>query len=231
MPTRILIIEDDKPIREMFRFALEREGFVVDEAADAAAAMRKVAESRPDLMLVDWMLPNVSGVNLVRSLRRSELNRDIPMIMLTARGEPADMVTGLEAGADDYMAKPVAIQELLARIRALLRRSRGYAGDDMLQAGNIQINLATHEVMLDGETVHFGQTEYRLLKFFLQHPERVYSRRQLLDFVWGETVYVEERTVDVHILRLRNLLKPHGADGVIHTVRGAGYRFVPAAER
>jgi two-component system, OmpR family, phosphate regulon response regulator PhoB len=151
--------------------------------------------------------------------------------MLTARGEPADMVTGLEAGADDYMAKPVAIQELLARIRALLRRSRGYAGDDMLQAGNIQINLATHEVMLDGETVHFGQTEYRLLKFFLQHPERVYSRRQLLDFVWGETVYVEERTVDVHILRLRNLLKPHGADGVIHTVRGAGYRFVPAAER
>lgn len=229
MPTSILIIEDDKPIREMIRFALERENFVVVEAADAASAMRKLAESRPDLMLVDWMLPNVSGVSLIRSLRRSELDRDIPIIMLTARGEQADMVTGLEAGADDYMAKPVAIQELLARIRALLRRSRGYADDDMLQAGNISINLGTHEVTIDGEAVHFGQTEYRLLKFFLQHPERVYSRRQLLDFVWGETVYVEERTVDVHILRLRNLLKPYGADGVIHTVRGAGYRFVAAA--
>lgn len=231
MPTCILIIEDDKPIREMIRFALEREGFVVDEAADAAAAMRKIADARPDLMLVDWMLPNVSGVNLIRSIRRSELNRDIPMIMLTARGEEADMVTGLEAGADDYMAKPVAIQELLARIRALLRRSRGHADDDMLQAGNIMINLATHEVLIGGDMVHFGQTEYRLLKFFLQHQDRVYSRRQLLDFVWGETVYVEERTVDVHILRLRNLLKPHGADGVIHTVRGAGYRFVPVVEQ
>lgn len=231
MPTCILIIEDDKPIREMIRFALEREGFVVDEAADAAAAMRKIADARPDLMLVDWMLPNVSGVNLIRSIRRSELNRDIPMIMLTARGEEADMVTGLEAGADDYMAKPVAIQELLARIRALLRRSRGHADDDMLQAGNIMINLATHEVLIGGDKVHFGQTEYRLLKFFLQHQDRVYSRRQLLDFVWGETVYVEERTVDVHILRLRNLLKPHGADGVIHTVRGAGYRFVPVVEQ
>lgn len=231
MTTRILIIEDDQAIREMIRFALERESFVVDEAADAAAAMHKVADARPDLMLVDWMLPNVSGVRLIRSLRRSELNRDIPMIMLTARGDEADMVTGLEAGADDYMVKPVAIQQLLARIRALLRRSRGYADDDMLQAGSIRINLATHEVMIAGDVVHFGQTEYRLLKFFMQHPERVYSRRQLLDFVWGETVYVEERTVDVHILRLRNLLKPHGADGVIHTVRGAGYRFVPAVEQ
>ncbi len=230
MTTRILIIEDEKPIREMIRFALEREGYAVDEAGDAATAATSISQQRPDLMLVDWMLPEVSGVNLIRSLRRSEINRDIPVIMLTARGEERDRVTGLEAGADDYMSKPVAIKELLARIRALLRRSRGFSQDEMLQAGIIKLNMATHQVTIDGKTVHFGQTEYRLLKFFLQHPERVYSRAQLLDLVWGETVYVEERTVDVHILRLRKLLKPYGIDSMIHTVRGAGYRFSQAVE-
>jgi two-component system phosphate regulon response regulator PhoB len=225
MTTRVLIIEDEKPIREMLRFALERAGYAVDEAGDAAAATSLISRQRPDLMLVDWMLPEVSGVNLVRSLRRSEINRDIPVIMLTARGEEGDRVTGLEAGADDYMSKPVAIKELLARIRALLRRSRGFSKDETLQAGTIRLNIATHQVAIDGKSVHFGQTEYRLLKFFLQHPERVYSRGQLLDLVWGETVYVEERTVDVHILRLRKLLKPYGVDSMVQTVRGAGYRF------
>jgi two-component system phosphate regulon response regulator PhoB len=225
MTTRVLIIEDEKPIREMLRFALERAGYAVDEAGDAAAATSLISRQRPDLMLVDWMLPEVSGVNLVRSLRRSEINRDIPVIMLTARGEEGDRVTGLEAGADDYMSKPVAIKELLARIRALLRRSRGFSKDETLQAGTIRLNIATHQVAIDGKSVHFGQTEYRLLKFFLQHPERVYSRGQLLDLVWGETVYVEERTVDVHILRLRKLLKPYGVDCMVQTVRGAGYRF------
>ncbi len=225
MTTRVLIIEDEKPIREMLRFALERAGYAVDEAGDAAAATSLISRQRPDLMLVDWMLPEVSGVNLVRSLRRSEINRDIPVIMLTARGEEGGRVTGLEAGADDYMSKPVAIKELLARIRALLRRSRGFSKNETLQAGTIRLNIATHQVAIDGKSVHFRQTEYRLLKFFLQHPERVYSRGQLLDLVWGETVYVEERTVDVHILRLRKLLKPYGIDSMVQTVRGAGYRF------
>ena len=228
MTTRVLIIEDEKPIREMLRFALERAGYAVDEAVDAAAATSLISRQRPDLMLVDWMLPEVSGVNLVRALRRSEINRDIPVIMLTARGEEGDRVTGLEAGADDYMSKPVAIKELLARIRALLRRSRGFSQEETLQAGTIRLNIATHQVAIDGKNVHFGQTEYRLLKFFLQHPERVYSRGQLLDLVWGETVYVEERTVDVHILRLRKLLKPYGVDSMVQTVRGAGYRFSQA---
>ena len=157
-------------------------------------------------------------------------HQDIPVIMLTARGEESDRVTGLEAGADDYMSKPVAIKELLARIRALLRRSRGFSQEETLQAGIIKLNIATHQVVIDGKSVHFGQTEYRLLKFFLQHPERVYSRGQLLDLVWGETVYVEERTVDVHILRLRKLLKPYGIESMVQTVRGAGYRFSQAAE-
>ncbi|MEA3301638.1 MAG: phosphate regulon transcriptional regulator PhoB [Pseudomonadota bacterium] len=230
MTTRILIIEDEKPIREMIRFALEREGYSVDEAGDAATATSSISRQRPDLMLVDWMLPEVSGVNLIRSLRRSEINRDIPVIMLTARGEEMDRVKGLEAGADDYMSKPVAIKELLARIRALLRRSRGFSQEETLQSGMIKLNIATHQVTINDQAVHFGQTEYRLLKFFLQHPERVYSRGQLLDLVWGETVYVEERTVDVHILRLRKLLKPYGVESMIQTVRGAGYRFSQAVE-
>ncbi|MEN8213446.1 MAG: phosphate regulon transcriptional regulator PhoB [Pseudomonadota bacterium] len=230
MTTRILLVEDEKPVREMIRFALEREAYTVDEAEDAAAATFHISQQRPDLMLVDWMLPDVSGVDLIRSLRRTELNRDIPVIMLTARGEEDDRVTGLEAGADDYMPKPVAIRELLARIRALLRRSRSFSGDEMLEAGTVKLNLATHQVTIDGHDIHFGQTEYRLLKFFLQHTERVYSRAQLLDYVWGETVYVEERTVDVHILRLRKLLKPYGLECMIQTVRGAGYRFAQVAQ-
>jgi two-component system, OmpR family, phosphate regulon response regulator PhoB len=229
MHTRIVIIEDEKAIREMIRFALQREGHEVIEAADAHEATDRLAETRPDLMIVDWMLPDISGIELIRRFRRDEVLRDIPVIMLTARGEEADKVKGLESGADDYMTKPVAIRELNARIKALLRRSRHFREEEVLEQGPIRLDLAGHQLYVEGKPVHLGQTEYKLLQFFLSHPGRVYSRAQLLDFVWGRNVYVEERTVDVHILRLRKALKPSGMDGVIETVRGAGYRLTEAA--
>lgn len=229
MLTRIVIIEDEKAIREMIRFALQREGHEVIEAADAREATDRLAETRPDLMIVDWMLPDISGIELIRRFRRDEVLRDIPMIMLTARGEEADKVKGLESGADDYMTKPVAIRELNARIKALLRRSRDFREEEVLEQGSMRLDMASHQLFVEGKPVHLGQTEYKLLQFFLSHPGRVYSRAQLLDFVWGRNVYVEERTVDVHILRLRKALKPSGMDGVIQTVRGAGYRFTEAA--
>jgi two-component system phosphate regulon response regulator PhoB len=229
MPTSILIIEDEKAIREMIRFALQREGHDVLEAEDARQAAEVLSSERPDMMIVDWMLPDVSGVELIRRFRRDEVLRDVPMIMLTARGEEADKVKGLESGADDYMTKPVAIRELNARIRALLRRSRAFREEEVLEQGPIKLDLASHQLYVEGEPVHLGQTEYKLLQFFLSHPGRVYSRAQLLDFVWGRNVYVEERTVDVHILRLRKALKPSGMEGVIQTVRGAGYRFTEVA--
>jgi two-component system phosphate regulon response regulator PhoB len=229
MSTSIIIIEDEKAIREMIRFALQREDHEVIEAADAREATDRLAETRPDLMIVDWMLPDINGIELIRRFRRDEVLRDIPVIMLTARGEEADKVKGLESGADDYMTKPVAIRELNARIKALLRRSRDFREEEVLEQGPIRLDLASHQLYVDGEPVHIGQTEYKLLQFFLSHPGRVYSRAQLLDFVWGRNVYVEERTVDVHILRLRKALKPSGVDGVIQTVRGAGYRFTEAA--
>ena len=228
MLTRIVIIEDEKAIREMIRFALQREGHEVIEAADAREATDRLAETRPDLMIVDWMLPDISGIELIRRFRRDEVLRDIPMIMLTARGEEADKVKGLESGADDYMTKPVAIRELNARIKALLRRSRDFREEEVLEQGSMRLDMASHQLFVEGKPVHLGQTEYKLLQFFLSHPGRVYSRAQLLDFVWGRNVYVEERTVDVHILRLRKALKPSGMDGVIQTVRGAGYRFTEA---
>ena len=229
MSTSILIIEDEKAIREMIRFALQREGHAVLEAADAKDASEILASSRPDLMIIDWMLPDISGIELIRRFRRDEVLRDIPMIMLTARSEESDKVKGLESGADDYMTKPVAIRELSARIKALLRRSRAFREEEVLEQGPIRLDMASHQLYVEGDPVHLGQTEYKLLQFFLSHPGRVYSRAQLLDFVWGRNVYVEERTVDVHILRLRKALKPSGMDGVIQTVRGAGYRFTEAA--
>lgn len=228
MATDLLIIEDEKAIREMIRFAFQREGYEVLEAADATEAMNILANHRPDMMIVDWMLPDVSGIDLIRRFRRDEVLRDIPVIMLTARGEEGDKVKGLESGADDYMTKPVAIRELSARIKALLRRSRGFREEEVLEQGAIRLDLASHQLYIHGEPVHLGQTEYKLMQFFLSHPGRVYSRAQLLDFVWGRNVYVEERTVDVHILRLRKALKPSGLEGVIQTVRGAGYRFTEA---
>ncbi len=229
MATSVLIIEDEKAIREMIRFALQREGHAVLEAEDAKSATEVLASERPDLMVVDWMLPDVSGIELIRRFRRDEVLRDVPMIMLTARGEESDKVKGLESGADDYMTKPVAIRELNARIKALLRRSRAFREEEVLEQGPLRLDLASHQLYVENEPVHLGQTEYKLLQFFMTHPGRVYSRAQLLDFVWGRNVYVEERTVDVHILRLRKALKPTGHEGMIQTVRGAGYRFVETA--
>lgn len=225
MATQILLVEDEAPIREMIRFALTREGFDILEAGDVRSARAQIADNSPELLIVDWMLPDASGVELVRGLRRDPVHRDIPVIMLTARSKESDKVKGLDSGADDYMTKPVAIRELLARINALIRRSQGHLDEETINAGLLTIDLAGHRLLIDDESIHIGQTEYRLLKFFMSHIDRVYSRAQLLDFVWGQNVYVEERTVDVHVLRLRKLLKPYGADKMIQTVRGAGYRF------
>ena len=222
---RILLVEDEPAISEMIRFALEREGYEVDEAAHVKGARQMMANQRPDLAVVDWMLPDISGVEMVRGLRRDELNRDMPVIMLTARADENDKIKGLESGADDYMTKPVAIRELLARIRAQLRRAQGHGDRNVLTMGSLELDFAAHSLEINGEAVHVGRTEFKLLKFFMSHPNRVYSRSQLLDFVWGQNVYVEERTVDVHILRLRKLLKPFGVEAVVQTVRGAGYRF------
>ncbi|EIJ33774.1 phosphate regulon transcriptional regulator PhoB [Thiothrix nivea] len=225
MKKLILCVEDEAAIRSMIRFSLEREGYAVQEAEDARIARNLAAEQTPDLILVDWMLPDVSGPELIRRFRRDELTRDIPIIMLTAKSEEDDMIQGLDAGADDYLSKPVSLKALSARIKALLRRSEGFSSQRIVNAGRLQLNQDAHQLRIDGAPVHLGTTEYRLLEFFMLHPEKVYSRSQLLDFVWGQNTYIEERTVDVHVLRLRKTLKAHDADNVIQTVRGAGYLF------
>ncbi|MEZ5454036.1 MAG: phosphate regulon transcriptional regulator PhoB [Thiothrix sp.] len=225
MKKLILCVEDEAAIRSMIRFSLEREGYAVQEAEDARTARNLAAEQTPDLILVDWMLPDVSGPELIRRFRRDELTRDIPIIMLTAKSEEDDMIQGLDAGADDYLSKPVSLKALSARIKALLRRSEGFSSQRIVNAGRLQLNQDAHQLRIDGAPVHLGTTEYRLLEFFMMHPEKVYSRAQLLDFVWGQNTYIEERTVDVHVLRLRKTLKAHDADNVIQTVRGAGYLF------
>lgn len=225
MKKRILCIEDEAAIRGMIRFSLEREGYLVMEAADARAARDLAADQLPDLMLVDWMLPDLSGPELIRRFRSDPLTRDIPIIMLTAKSEEDDMIHGLDAGADDYLIKPVSLKALSARIKALLRRTDGFDEQRVINAGRLQLNQDAHQLRIDGAPVHLGTTEYRLLEFFMQHPEKVYSRSQLLDFVWGQNTYIEERTVDVHVLRLRKTLKTYAADNVIQTIRGAGYLF------
>lgn len=231
MATQILLVEDEAPIREMIRFALAREGFDVLEAGDVLEARTQIADNQPELLIVDWMLPDQSGIEFVRGLRRDPVNQEVPVIMLTARTSEPDTVHGLEAGADDYMTKPVAIRELLARINAQLRRRQGHKDTEQITQGPLTLDLAGHRLLLNNEPVHIGQTEYRLLKFFMTHADRVYTRAQLLDFVWGQNVFVEERTVDVHILRLRKLLKPYGLDKFVQTVRGAGYRFSTETEK
>ena len=225
MRKRILIVEDEASIRDMVAFALRRADMEPLHAADARAAQHAIAEQIPDLILLDWMLPGTSGLELARRLRREETTRDIPIIMLTARGEETDRVNGLEAGVDDYVVKPFSTRELLARIRAVLRRTQGDDGSGTIEVGSLRVDGPAHRVYAHGEPVQIGPTEYRLLHFFVTHAERVYSRAQLLDHVWGGSVYVEERTVDVHIRRLRQTLEPHGLDGMVQTVRGAGYRF------
>lgn len=220
----ILVVEDEQAIRQMIVFNLSRAGFEVSEAGDSATARNLIADSRPDLVLIDWMLPDSSGLELTRRLRREEPGRELPIIMLTARAEERDKVAGLEGGADDYITKPFSPRELLARVNALLRRA-GATGGEPLRAGDLSLDPVSHRVMAGNEEIALGPTEYRLLKFLMSHPERVYSRSQLLDFVWGQNVYVEERTVDVHVRRLRKALETSGTDGYVQTVRGSGYRF------
>lgn len=222
--SKILIVEDEAPIREMIAFHLGRAGYKVFEAADCAAARALLADERPDLVLVDWMLPDMSGLELTRLLKRDSAADDLAIIMLTARSDEQDKVTGLESGADDYITKPFSPRELVARIEAVTRRTAAAAGETV-RAGVLELDLAGHRVRADGDEIRMGPTEYRLLRFLATHPNRVYSRTQLLDRVWGANVYVEERTVDVHVRRLRKCLTPVMADGYIQTVRGAGYRF------
>jgi two-component system phosphate regulon response regulator PhoB len=229
---QVLVVEDEQAIREMIAFGLRRAGFEVREAADCRAARNALADRRPDLLLVDWMLPDISGLELTRALKKERATRDLPVIMLTARAEEADKVAGLEGGADDYITKPFSPRELVARVNALLRRSAGGGEGEQLEADGLLLDRAAHRVSARGQAVALGPTEYRLLEFFMTHPERVYTREQLLDRVWGGNVYVEERTIDVHIRRLRKALEEHGVDGFVQTVRGSGYRFStrPAAE-
>jgi two-component system phosphate regulon response regulator PhoB len=221
----ILIVEDEPSIREMVGFALQRAEFRVAEAGDAQAARVKIADAHPDLILMDWMLPGVSGVELSRELKAAPLTRDIPIIMVTARAEEEDRVRGLNLGCDDYVTKPFSFPELIARIKAVLRRTLPGGEDEKLEVAGLEVDGASQRVTARGEPVRLGPTEYRLLHFFVSHPERVYTREQVLDRVWGRNVYVEERTVDVHIRRLRKALAPFGCDGMIQTVRGTGYRF------
>jgi len=222
---QILIVEDEKPIREMIAFGLRRSGYEVTEAEDVSSARASIANRRPDLVLIDWMLPDMSGLELTRLLKRDKDTQEVPVIMLTARADEQDKVTGLEGGADDYVTKPFSPRELLARITAVLRRAAPAGGEEVVNADGLILDGSSHRVMAGDQNVPLGPTEYRLLAFFMTHPERVYSRSQLLDRVWGGNVYVEERTVDVHIRRLRKALEAFGFDRFIQTVRGSGYRF------
>jgi two-component system phosphate regulon response regulator PhoB len=222
---QILIVDDEPAIRDMVAFALRKAEYDPVHAGDAREAQAAIVSRVPDLILLDWMLPGMSGVEFARRLRKEGLTREVPIIMLTARGEENDRVSGLEAGVDDYVVKPFSARELLARIKAVMRRSRGDEEDGSVALGGLRIDGAAHRVYAGETPIHIGPTEYRLLHFFMTHPERVYSRTQLLDHVWGGNVYVEERTVDVHIRRLRKTLEPHALDGLVQTVRGAGYRF------
>jgi two-component system, OmpR family, phosphate regulon response regulator PhoB len=219
----ILVVEDETALVEILRYNLEKEGFDVGVAVDGEEALAAINERQPDLVILDWMLPLVSGLEICRQVRRKAETRDLPIIMLTARGEESDRVRGLEVGADDYVAKPFSPSELIARVRAVLRRAKPSTTGDLLTYAGIVMDLSSHRVLRDGRPVHLGPTEFRLLRFLMERPGRVYSREQLLDAVWGRDIYVEVRTVDVHIRRLRKAL--NGAEDVdlIRTVRSAGY--------
>lgn len=225
MPANILLVEDEPAIQELIAVNLKRAGHAVLRAADAESAQRLIGEALPDLVLLDWMLPGTSGIEFARRLRADERTRDIPIIMLTARGEEQDKVSGLESGADDYITKPFSPRELVARIKAVLRRRAPQVTEDVVEHGGLRLDPATHRITAGESVVSLGPTEFRLLHFFMTHAERVHSRTQLLDQVWGDHVFVEERTVDVHVRRLRAALESSGHDRLIQTVRGSGYRF------
>lgn len=220
----ILIVDDEAPIREMIAAALEMAGYHSLEAADSQTAHAMVVDMKPDLILLDWMLPGISGVELCRRLKRDELTAEIPVIMLTAKGEEDHKIQGLEAGADDYITKPFSPRELVARLKAVLRRATPMGVEDPIEINGLRLDPASHRVSADGREIEIGPTEYRLLQFFMSHQERAYTRAQLLDQVWGGNVYVDERTVDVHIRRLRKALGDQ-LMAMIQTVRGTGYRF------
>jgi len=225
MAVKILFVEDEPAIQQLVLMALGRAGYEVALSEDVGQARQKIASQRPDLILLDWMLPDVSGLEFARQLKQNAETREVPIIMVTARGEEFDKIRGLDSGADDYVTKPFSPRELIARINAVLRRAAPYATEEVLAVDGLRLDAASHRVTGQGDELPLGPTEFRLLHFFMTHPERVYSRSQLLDRVWGGDVYVEERTVDVHIRRLRKALALHGHDRLIQTVRGAGYRF------
>jgi two-component system phosphate regulon response regulator PhoB len=225
MKGKILIVDDEAAIRQMVCLALSQAGYLCLEAADAQEAQARIVAELPDLILLDWMLPGVSGVDYARRLRREKLTRHIPIIMLTARTEEEDKVRGLDSGADDYVTKPFSPRELVARIQALRRRTTPQATEIAIEADGLLLDPATHRVTINGQHLDLGPTEFRLLHFFMAQPERVHARERLLNGVWGDNVYVEERTVDVHIRRLRKALAASGHDRLIQTVRGSGYRF------
>lgn len=222
---QILVVEDEAPIREMLRFALERADFAVSLAANAQEARLRIADSIPDLILMDWMMPGLSGVDFSRELKAAANTKTVPIIMVTARAEEEDKIRGLNIGCDDYVSKPFSFPELIARMQAVLRRTQPDGSEERLSVDGLNVDAASQRVTAHGKPVKLGPTEYRLLHFFVSHPERVYTREQVLDRVWGQNVYVEERTVDVHIRRLRKALEPHGFHNMIQTVRGTGYRF------
>jgi len=225
----VLVVEDEEAIREMLTMVLEQSGFAVTAVADAQVATATLEEKKPDLILLDWMLTGVSGVEWARRLKKSEMHGEIPIILVTARGEEEDKVRGLDVGADDYITKPFSPRELIARIRAVLRRTGKFSKGGRIEMGGITLDIEQHRVNVGEAELAVSPTEFRLLEFFLTHPGRVYSRTQLLDQVWGRSSYIEERTVDVHIRRLRKILAEHQREEMIQTVRGFGYRFSESA--
>jgi two-component system phosphate regulon response regulator PhoB len=225
MSRKILVVEDETPIREMISFVLDQNGFNAIEACDIDQALAKIHEPYPDLILLDWMLPGGTGVALAKKLKQNEYTRNIPIIMLTARSDEDDKVKGFEAGVDDYVTKPFSPKELIARIKAVIRRVSPTSLEEEVDFHGLKLDPVAHRVAINGNSLDLGPTEFRLLHFFMTHTERVYSREQLLDNVWGTNIYVEDRTVDVHIRRLRKAISGEGHDDFVQTVRGAGYRF------
>ncbi len=224
----ILVVEDDRDIRELVCQSLAQNNFHTTGCRDVQEAKQSLAELSPDCMVVDWMLPDGSGIELIRWMRRQDQYQQIPVLMLTARSQEGDMITGLDAGADDYLSKPMSLRELNARVKALLRRPAAYQEElDLVQVGPISMNLRTHEVYVSEVSVELTKTEFGLLQLFMENPKKVFTREQILDAVWGVNTYLGDRTVDVHVLRLRKLLKAHGADDIIKTVRGTGYQISP----
>ncbi len=227
----LLIVEDDPAIREMLHRFLAGKNYQVKDAEDGEQALEILGESNPDLIVLDWMLPDLSGPQIIKKIRRNPVQKDIPVLMLTARAEEIDKVEGLDAGADDYMTKPVSLKELHARIRALIRRSQGLNEEHLINKGIISLDPENHVLKIDDKLVKIGETEFRLLHYLMRRPNRLHTRSQLLDQVWGQGIFIEERTVDVHVLRLRKILKPFGIDEIVETVRGAGYRFIQLPDK